>query len=243
VRPYAELLEFNQPNPVRKPGFTRIRDEFPGLRSVLVYKGVKPNDGYHLYDPERIIEFAGRVGYDSTAKLGQLSVTGETMMERWARENHQSMIEFGEATFYIESSRVLSLELARHRHQERQELSQRFVKFDKRDAESMFIRPTGLTDELWSDMLAELVRQFEKYVEYREQGVSPQDARYVLPGATLTKMVVKMNVRAWKHVLRLRLHKSAQPEMQELMQQVYDQLVMVFPQSLAGALEGSRAER
>jgi flavin-dependent thymidylate synthase len=122
-------------------------------------------------------------------------------------------------------------------------MSQRFVKFERKDAAEMFIRPPGLTDEQWFDMLGSYIRDFETYVRYRDSGVAPQDARYILPGGFVTKMIVKMNTREWRHVLRLRLDKSAQPEMRELMQQVYGQLIVVFPSVFDDVLDSERAVR
>lgn len=243
-QPYAELLEFNQPNPMRMPGYTKIRDRYPGLLHEVRLRG-EPFDHYDhtMYDPERIIEFAGRWDYDSNDRLGQTSVDGTPIIAKWKKAKHESMLEMGEATFYIECSRVVSLELARHRHQERQEMSQRFVKFERQNAEDMFIRPPGLTEVQWDGMLAEYVRDFETYVMYREQGMSPQDARYILPNGFKTKMVVKMNTREWRHVLRLRLDKSAQPEMRLLMEHIYNQLSVVFPNVFDDVLDSERAVR
>jgi flavin-dependent thymidylate synthase len=83
----------------------------------------------------------------------------------------------------------------------------------------------------------------ELYKSLREAGVAPQLARYVLPNGFRTRMIVSANIREWRHIIQLRLDKSAQPEMQQLMQQVYDQLVMVFPQSLSGVLDSGRGVR
>jgi thymidylate synthase (FAD) len=274
VKPYAELLEYNQPNPIRKRGFTRIRDAFPGLADSINER-IEPGMKFELttnitYDPERIMEFAGRWDYgeNNARKLGETVVVnapelaetptlvdGQLIMppmpkkevpiiQKYIGMGHESMIEMGEATFFIECSRIVSLEFARHRHQERQEMSQRFVKFGEVESiEDLFIRPPGINDREWAYIMTQNKAAYQAYLDMRSAGVSPQDARYVLPGGFITKMIVKMNIRAWRHVLKLRLDKSAQPEMRELMQQVYDQLVDVFPNAMHGVLDGGRGVR
>ena len=84
---------------------------------------------------------------------------------------------------------------------------------------------------------------FNKYLELRGDGVSPQLARYVLPNAMRTRLVMKANLRQWRHIIKLRLDTSAQPEMRELMQQIYDQLMDVFPNALHEVMDGERGVR
>lgn len=271
MKPYAELLEFNQPNPIRKPGFTRIRDAFPGLAEFKVVPyPMGDSDGTlnfgAIHDPERIVEFAGRWDYGekNAAKLGEMSkmkvqvdwgFTGPAVatakgssqpigpiyeerevpiIQKYIDMGHQSMLEMADATFFIECSRVVSHELVRHRVASYQQESQRFVKYDDTD-EDMFY-DDGLDKTIYEDLLAE-------YNKLRKAGVSPQIARYVLPNATRTRLVMKTNLREWRHIIGLRLDKSAQPEMVELMQQVYDQLVDVFPNILYGVNDGGRKVR
>jgi thymidylate synthase (FAD) len=83
----------------------------------------------------------------------------------------------------------------------------------------------------------------ELYRELRKKGVAPQIARYVFPNAMRTRLIMKTNVREWRHIIKLRTDKSAQPEMRELMLQVYDQLIDVFPNAMHGVLDGGRAVR
>jgi len=83
----------------------------------------------------------------------------------------------------------------------------------------------------------------DTYKELRKHGVSPQIARYVFPNGMRTRLVMKTNLREWRHICKLRLDKSAQPEMQELMQQIYDQLLDIFPNVMYNAIEGERGVR
>lgn len=258
MKPYAELLEFNQPSPRRKEGFTRIRDSFPGLKYM--------NGSF--YDPERITEFSGRWDYGSknAEKLGQPSKDGKKMIQKWVASGEQSMLEMGHATVFIECSRVVSHELVRHRLASFQQESQRFTKYDEEDPEDLFYTPPEINDDVrlydeWDDGEYGTTLQMDPglsakdmydeanagalrlYRDMREKGIPPQIARYIFPNATRTRMIVSANMREWRHIIKLRLHSSAQPEMRELMQQIYDQLAEVFPQSLEGVLEGERGIR
>jgi flavin-dependent thymidylate synthase len=262
VKPYAELLEFNQPNPIRKPGFTRIRDQFPGLSASTrsPYPVHRPSELYH--DPERIMEFAGRWDYgpDNARKLGETSKmrtitlrnpeTNEgyeyeqvPIIQKYISMGHESMIEMGDATFFIECSRVVSHELVRHRIASYQQESQRFVKYDEEDPEDLFYVPDGLPAQWKEEMLRQNGSALKNYKQAREQAMAPQLARYVLPNAMRTRLIMKTNVREWRHIIKLRSDKSAQPEMQELMKQIHEQLTDIFPNAMKGVLEGERGVR
>jgi thymidylate synthase (FAD) len=258
VKPYAELLEFNQPNPIRIQGFTRIRDSFPGLES---YRPFPDDDGMSFPDPERIMEFAGRwdYGQNNARKLGETTkmrtitlrnpdtdegyVTSEVpIIQKYLSMGHESMIEMGDATFFIECSRAVNDQIQRHRLASYQQESQRFVKYDELDPEyydEYLYEPESITSE--SGMAFGYA--LRAYKALREQGVSPQEARYVLPMAMRTRIIMKANAREWRHILKLRTHKSVQPEMRELMLQVYDQLIDIWPNALSGVLDGERSVR
>lgn len=260
MTPYAELLEFNQPNPIRLEGFTRIRDAFPGL--------AEGGAGLY-YDPERIVEFSGRWDYGekNAAKLGEMSkqtrkvgkkvtlgdgsamIPTETeevpIIRKYIDMGHESMLEMADATFFIECSRVVSHELVRHRVVSYQQESQRFVKYDEEDADDLFYTPPEVDGDETSafDMESMYIAALETYKELRRRGVAPQIARYVFPNATRTRMIMKTNLREWRHICNLRMAKQAQPEMQVVMQQIYDQLVDIFPNVMYNTITDERAVR
>jgi thymidylate synthase (FAD) len=232
--PYAELLEFNQPNPVRKEGYSKIRDSYD--LSIATGRSEQNPSGY--YDPERIVEFAGRSDYGvkNAQKLG----SDDTIISRWIDSGHHSMLEFASATFYIECSRVVSHELVRHRLASFQQESQRYVKYEDAQSEDLFFlpeldgdAPDGLADKMGEEFRA----AFGAYKILRDAGVKAQIARYVLPNATMTRMVMKANLREWRHIVNLRTAKAAQPEMQELANMIKEQLEDVFPKIMHGAVQ------
>jgi len=202
--------------------------------------------GQTIYDPERISEFAGRWDYGTknAERLGQTAKDGTPIIKKWIDSGEQSMLEMGHATVFIECSRTVSHELVRHRLASFQQESQRFTKYDDAEDWEFFYNPMTEDDVIEGPAIqAHYVSSLKLYKDLRAGGVSPQLARYVLPNATRTRIIMSANMREWVHIIKLRLHSSAQPEMRELMQQIYDQLVEVFPQSLEGVLEQGRGVR
>ncbi len=198
-------------------------------RSVLLaYNQINPDldrAEFPLYDPEDLIEYAGRWDYGpkSISKMGDRDIIG-----RWLNSGEESMVEMGDATFFIVCSRVVTHELVRHRLASFQQESQRFVRYDEEEPELLFYEPVMAEDAergYWEQLDASLAA----YQSLRNAGVGPQYARYVLPNATRTRIIVKANFREWRHILRLRCHTSAQPEMQEVMWQIHDELAGKFP--------------
>ena len=67
------------------------------------------------------------------------------------------------------------------------------------------------------------------YHNLLQQGWRPEQARDVLPNATKTEIVVKGNIREWRHVLTLRTSKHAHPQMRALMLPLLEELTEQYP--------------
>jgi thymidylate synthase (FAD) len=174
--------------------------------------------------PEELIEHAGRICYRSEAKG-----TPGRFVQRRVKEGHESIIEHACATFEISGiSRACSHQLVRHRIASYSQESQRYV--DMSDPE--YVLPESVAGNAEAkavfDRLAGAVG--EAYRQLREQGVLKEDARFVLPNAAATRIVVTMNFRSWRHVIRERaLNPGAQWEIRELASRVLDALHEVAP--------------
>lgn len=215
---------------------------FKPSATLLAYNQINPDlDKFRfpLQDPEDLIEYAGRWDYGakSLTKFGDRGI-----IQRWMSQGEESMIEMGDATFFIVCSRVVSHELVRHRLASFQQESQRFVSYEDEEFDDIFYIPN---DEF--QLNYGLERSLEAYKNLKRSGTAKQLARYVLPNATRTRMVMKANFREWRHILKLRMHSSAQPEMQIVANQIHDQLVEKFPiifGDIKASLEaGERAAR
>ena len=160
--------------------------------------------------PEELLEHAGRVCYRSENQ----GDPGRFLRAR-IREGHESLIEHASATFEISGiSRSCSHQLVRHRLASFSQESQRYV--DLSDPE--WVLPPAILENpqaraLW-DELASNVKA--TYRALRELGVHKQDARFALPNATATRIVVTMNFRELLHVFKLSISPAAQWEIRHV---------------------------
>lgn len=191
-------------------------------------------------EPTDIIEYAGRVDYGpkSLAKFGDPEI-----IQRWVKSGHESMIEMADATFEITCSRVVSHELVRHRIASFQQESQRYVRYDEEDPEDLFFIPPETTPTerlIMKDAYENALRDYKKL---KSLGVKSQFARYILPNGTRTRIIMKANLREWRHFCRLRCHPSAQPEMQAIANQIFAELNSLYPEVFADVAEDLEAGR
>ena len=158
---------------------------------------------------EELIEYAGRLCWDTTDKLG----SNPKRIQEWIKVGHESVIEHASATFYIRASRVLTHELVRHRLASYSQRSQRYVK----ETERRYIKPPELSrvaqnkaDDVFEKAMQEA---WEAYGKLLRLGISAEIARYVLPNACETQIVMTMNFRELRHFIKLRTSERALPEM------------------------------
>ena len=124
--------------------------------------------------------------------------------------------------------RGVSHEIVRHRVMSFAQESQRYVGYDKDKFgnEVVFIKPHWYTEEFpacltWIEGLKEAEK---KYMELREAGLKPQDARGVLPNATKTEIVVTGFESDWNHFFELRTAGSAHPDIRKLAIELQEKL-------------------
>lgn len=159
------------------------------------------------------------------ARLNEQQVTN--LLNRLISSGHLSPFEHASFTFTIEGiSRAASHQLVRHRIASYTQQSQRYVSFDQPD----YITPATIVANGFKLRFDEMIRESHKlYWEMIEAGVSVEDARYVLPNAMETKIVMTMNARELMHTCSLRLCLKAQWEIRELFQGVKREIERVAP--------------
>ena len=175
---------------------------------------------YHTPDPERAVATAARLCY---APIGASELM-ESMSEERVRKvlttilesGHLSTLEHASYTFAIEGvSRALTHQLVRHRLASFNQQSQRYVKFA--DGLDVVKPPTIAADEEASKLFDDAIaRAVEAYQALLAAGVPAEDARYVLPNAAESKIVVTMNIRELLHFFNLRCCNRAQWEIRDL---------------------------
>lgn len=162
------------------------------------------------------LQLIGSVAGVSTARGG----SGDDNAKRARRcfkHGHMSVFEHVSVTWRIEGiSRACSHQLVRHRLASYCQLSQRYVKVDT-DADWYVIPPSIRDDDrMLEEYASEMWRCAEHYRSLLDDGMKPEDARYVLPEATKTDIIVTMNLREFMSFYALRSDRAAQWEIREL---------------------------
>lgn len=174
----------------------------------------------HTPDPQRAVAAAARLCY---APVGAAELV-ETMSDEAVLKvlktiitsGHTSALEHASYTFAVDGvSRALTHQLVRHRLASYNQQSQRYVTYAD---ESSFVVPPSIQADpaLATRYHAATQATFDAYRELLESGVPAEDARYLLPNAMMTKIVITMNIRELLHFFELRCCKRAQWEIRAL---------------------------
>jgi thymidylate synthase (FAD) len=79
---------------------------------------------------------------------------------------------------------------------------------------------------IWDTFMAQVA---STYHQLRQAGVRKEDARFVLPNAAATRIIVTMNFRTLRHFFSVRCHKAAQWEISELALEMLRQVYAIAP--------------
>jgi thymidylate synthase (FAD) len=162
---------------------------------------------------EGLIERAGRTCYMSQDRIGEESAAGFVRMI--ISRGHHSVLEHAYATFRVSGiSRAATHQLVRHRLCSFSQRSQRYVKEEEGD----FVIPPSIGGN------PEALRLYSKSVEdargaYRQllaMGVRKEDARFLMPNATASEIVLSANFRELRHIILVRGSKEAQWEARDI---------------------------
>lgn len=136
-------------------------------------------------------------------------------VERCLRNGHTSVAEHVSATFRIEGiSRSCLAQLTRHRMASFSVMSQRYCEIEGDDW--YVVPPSVIKAGEEVGFRAETEKAAKAYRRLLAKGVKKEDARFLLPEATKTNLVMTINARSLMNFLSLRLDKSAQWEIREL---------------------------
>ncbi len=175
---------------------------------------------YHTPDPERAIATAARLCYAPVGASELMETMPEervhSVLSTIMESGHYSTLEHASYTFAIDGvSRALTHQLVRHRIASFNQQSQRYVKFKNGVP---YITPHSIEEnpEAKQTFDSLMACASDAYAELIEMGIPAEDARFVLPNAVETKIVVTMNVRELLHFFELRCCNRAQWEIREL---------------------------
>jgi len=129
-------------------------------------------------------------------------------------------------TFAIEKvSRACSHQLVRHRVASFSQQSQRYITV-KRLSEKIVVPPSIGSNEAFDDLIDSASIAYQKLVE---SGIPKEDARFILPNATETSLLLTMEGKSLVHFLGLRTCNRAQWEVRALADMILEQLRAVEP--------------
>ena len=170
---------------------------------------------YHTPDPERAIATAARLCYAPVGASELMETMSEerqhSVLKTIMASGHFSTLEHASYTFAIDGvSRAMTHQLVRHRLASFNQQSQRYVTFKE---EPDFIVPSTVVDAGAQEAFdAAAKAAFAAYDALVKAGVPAEDARYLLPNACETKIVVTMNIRELLHFFSVRCCNRAQWE-------------------------------
>ena len=174
----------------------------------------------HTPNPEMTVALAARLCYSPSGidelqeKISRADITG--FLEKIMSLGHQSVLEHASFTFGIDGiSRVTSHQLVRHRIASFSQQSQRYGSHSERFAAVVPESIKG-TPELRERFESQLQSLHQLYAEMVEAGVPAEDARYILPNATQTNIIMTMNARELLHFFTLRCCERAQWEIRSM---------------------------
>ena len=142
---------------------------------------------------------------------------------------HMSVIEHASFTFSIEEvSRALTHQLVRHRIASYTQQSQRYVTYDtlKNYVTPPTIVQNSEAKKIFDETLESISVTYKKLLEL---GIPKEDARYILPNAAKTNIVVTMNARELRHFFNLRCCARSQWELREVATEMLRQVKNVAP--------------
>lgn len=164
---------------------------------------------YKDFDGQKVlqkIEATARTCYKSEGKIQEGSAA--KLVAGLIKSGHEAMLEHASVTVKFVVDRGISHELVRHRLASFAQESTRYCNYSKDDfgSEITFIIPDYLEykSEGWNIWKESMKQAEDAYFKMLDFGLSPQQARAVLPNSLKTEVVMTANLREWRHFFKLR---------------------------------------
>jgi len=185
----------------------------------------------HTPNPERVCAIAAALTHskkkpEEIEKMDDDSL--RNILSRVMDLGHLSVVEHASFTFAISGvSRALTHQLVRHRIASYSQQSQRYVRF----TDARYVVPPSIEkDENLRKRFEEFMEKvWEEYNYFLSKGIPEEDARYVLPNAAKTNIIVTMNARSLLNFFELRCCMHAQWEIRELAWRMLNEVKKIAP--------------
>lgn len=191
-------------------------------------------------DMLELIELAGRTCYKSEDNITDDSA--ERFIKSLMDKKHKSVLEHAKVTIRVICDRGVTHEIVRHRMASYSQESTRYCNYskDKFGNEITVIKPCFLEEntEKYNLWLKTCENCEKSYFEMLNMGMTPQEARDILPNSLKTEIVMSLNISSWRNFFELRTPKAAHPQMREVAKMIFDEFKAKYPIFVYGICEG-----
>lgn len=179
------------------------------------------------------IEKCGRTCYQSYEKESENSAP--KMVQMLIKSGHESVLEHFSITVKMKTDVGAYKDITRHRAGTAFSIeSTRFCNYSKGKFgnELTFIKPCNIEEltDLWNEWAGQMKEVELTYRKMAEFGAKPDQLRMILPHSTAAEVCMTANLRAWRHILRIRCHKAAHPSVQQIMKMVLKEFKGLLPE-------------
>jgi thymidylate synthase (FAD) len=187
--------------------YTADAERLCGTAALTTTKSGTPSDIFEKIDPN----------------------TAKEIIKRVTDYGHGSVIEHASFAFSVEGvSRAMTHQLVRHRIASYTQQSQRYVRYDTL---KNYVVPPSIANNVDAkkEFDEALKKISETYQNLLQAGIAKEDARFILPNAAKTNIIVTMNARELRHFFNVRCCARAQWEMREVANEMLRQVKKATP--------------
>lgn len=167
------------------------------------------------------IEKCARNCYKSENNIIEDTTSAVKMIGKLIEMGHTAMIEFADVIVNLHCDVGVYKDLTRHRHCSFAIESTRYCNYSKGKFgnEISVIKPCNMDENsgIYHTWLKAMNDMERAYMQMAEIGATPDQLRMILPHSTAASVMMKANIREWRHIFNLRCAKAAHPSVRQIM--------------------------
>lgn len=167
------------------------------------------------------IEKCARNCYKSESNITEDTTSAVKMISKLIEMGHTAMIEFADVIVNLYCDVGVYKDLTRHRHCSFAIESTRYCNYSKGKFgnEISVIKPCNMDENsgIYHTWLKAMNDTERAYMQMAEIGATPDQLRMILPHSTAASVMMKANIREWRHIFNLRCAKAAHPSVRQIM--------------------------
>ena len=167
------------------------------------------------------IEKCARNCYKSENNITEDTTSAVKMIGKLIEMGHTAMIEFADVIVNLHCDVGVYKDLTRHRHCSFAIESTRYCNYSKGKFgnEISVIKPCNMDENsgIYHTWLKAMNDMERAYMQMAEIGATPDQLRMIFPHSTAASVMMKANIREWRHIFNLRCAKAAHPSVRQIM--------------------------